>query len=623
MNKFFVLVIAAALAWEAKAEEILLQGVPFKTQSPPGDWQHNLNCGPTSTVMLGSYYLSHEPTVESVETVLDWLYTQQMISPQANAEYYDGNVTSISQLEKILIQYYGVGATVRQNKKDLDFIRRQLLKQNPVIVGVNINMSSLQFGHFMVVVGLTDTQVVVHDPGKTLGGYKRYSLSSFLSSWATSNYATLVVRSNGGVWYPDGTLIQPVGSNKVYVVLEESLLWIKNESVFNAMSFDWQKIIPVHQRILDCMSEMGVVDWLPYREVWKINEKYYLFEKTSATAPNCAVYEFSSSTAHNSWQLKQPVKTFSAWPFYAESCDIGPTLYLHNGTLVKATNNLSGYDSGAIFVATNNGELRPFADWDTFVLMGYDSLPLLILSASEILSATKFLGQPLTSSDAFFCISGAYSIQGAADPEEVDSDGDGFSIAQGDCDDEDASINPFAEELCDNLDNNCNEEEDEGLLFDCYLACGKGVHYCDDGVWNECELVESIPEVADGLDNDCDGQVDEDLSIFDDIPPEEDIEESPTEVTCRVRCPLFMVGFAWWGNDQSGTGITVEIETTSSVLCERGEAWIDFNCACDADWSCYAWEAALVECNVSFTYGAGIIDYKGEGEVWFPDIKCF
>jgi hypothetical protein len=46
-------------------------------------------------------------------------------------------------------------------------------------------------------------------------------------------------------------------------------------------------------------------------------------------------------------------------------------------------------------------------------------------------------------------------------PWTVDEDGDGFS-GEEDCDDNDAAVNPDAEELCDGLDNNCDGEADEG-----------------------------------------------------------------------------------------------------------------------------------------------------------------
>ena len=57
-------------------------------------------------------------------------------------------------------------------------------------------------------------------------------------------------------------------------------------------------------------------------------------------------------------------------------------------------------------------------------------------------------------------------------PVVVDEDGDGFS-GEDDCDDNDAAVNPDAEELCDELDNNCDGAVDEGALSTFY-ADGDG-----------------------------------------------------------------------------------------------------------------------------------------------------
>ena len=47
-----------------------------------------------------------------------------------------------------------------------------------------------------------------------------------------------------------------------------------------------------------------------------------------------------------------------------------------------------------------------------------------------------------------------------------DDDGDGFSDK--DCDDNNATVNPDADEVCDGIDNNCDGRVDEGLILEYY-----------------------------------------------------------------------------------------------------------------------------------------------------------
>ena len=96
-----------------------------------------------------------------------------------------------------------------------------------------------------------------------------------------------------------------------------------------------------------------------------------------------------------------------------------------------------------------------------------------------------------------------------------DVDGDEFtscgdSEKSPDCDDLDDAVYPGAEEVCDGVDNNCSGENDEGFDQD-----KDGIVSCSvDGEPADCndESVEQSPEnpeLCDGIDNDCDKKVDE------------------------------------------------------------------------------------------------------------------
>ena len=89
--------------------------------------------------------------------------------------------------------------------------------------------------------------------------------------------------------------------------------------------------------------------------------------------------------------------------------------------------------------------------------------------------------------------------------EGLDLDGDGLTTCAGDCDDGDGARFPGATEVCDRVDQDCDDEVDEGFDADGdgYTRCAEPLADCDD---SQASINPTAVERCDGIDNNCDGQ---------------------------------------------------------------------------------------------------------------------
>jgi len=505
MKKLINSVIIAVffLSGQALAEEIILD-VPFKSQVPPGDWNHTRNCGPTSALMLAGYYLSFSPDTDDLKALIDWLYDMKIIEKQpGEISKYNGNHTSLGDIQYLLSDYYDLGniKKVYASEKKQEYIKKQIRRGNPVIVTVRLNMKASGIGHFMVVIGFDDNGVIVHDPGHSAGNggqTKHYSYSKFLASWASWSYVAVHV-DRFTTWHPNGALIKTQFDPKVYQIIDNARHWIVNWEVFLSHGFDANKIIEVNEQEMECFPESWPIDWKPYREVFRPDNDvwYYLIEKLDPDSSDCMIYKFASGLAAQTWGYPpEDIESHSATVSQAKIhfCDQGNILHIRDGSLVRPEPALTswGYGEGAVFVIHDNGLASPFINQQVFGQMGYSLQQILTVDQNEFLLSVRGFGEMITVADLNKC---------SANPE-----GGGPECVNGDM------IEQYLGDI---------ETYEIG-------QCRPKIQTCENGIW-VLQQEEVLPEaeINDGFDNDCDGLTDEDFITepIDTAPEPENAEQ--------------------------------------------------------------------------------------------------
>lgn len=173
-------------------------------QNPPGSWDNNA-CGPVSLEMGAACIQGRSaPTASDTLALLRWM-NSNITQYNYNENTGSGSYTSLNQLITVASNYFQA-----PSRRVTGFTLAQLYDEfsagRPVVVGVKTQscgvgastvyndypsdaMWSCGSGHFMLAVGMTQTHIILNDPGRgaaSNGDHRAYTIASFASVWTHS-----------------------------------------------------------------------------------------------------------------------------------------------------------------------------------------------------------------------------------------------------------------------------------------------------------------------------------------------------------------------------------------------------------------------------------------------------
>ena len=210
------------------------------------------------------------------------------------------------------------------------------------------------------------------------------------------------------------------------------------------------------------------------------------------------------------------------------SCDmlVDTRLYIHDGSCTAYNQIASSDDNCALGNGSGNNYASEIAGLCVTGGVKY------LIEWDDRWSQSGFDFELLFETDTFYVDNDLDGFGDINSPVYGCTQPAGAVLDSTDCDDTNASVYPGAIEVCDGLDNDCNNEIDEGLAVITYYLDNDGDGYgdnsnsldtcqtvsgyvidntdCDD---NDANIFPGATEICDGLDNDCNGMTDDGLVV--------------------------------------------------------------------------------------------------------------
>ncbi|PIR89234.1 MAG: hypothetical protein COU07_02105 [Candidatus Harrisonbacteria bacterium CG10_big_fil_rev_8_21_14_0_10_40_38] len=169
--------------------------VPFIVQAPLADWSAPFNhaCEEASIIMIHQYFKNQSLAPDEAK---DAILAMTNFEVQKYGSHED---TASAQTVELIKDYYGYDAEVRYNIT-LDDIKRELIKDNPVIVPTNGKVLANPYFtppgpdyHMLVITGYTPDRFITNDPGTKRGenlSYTYENLEKSIQDWGLMDWDT-------------------------------------------------------------------------------------------------------------------------------------------------------------------------------------------------------------------------------------------------------------------------------------------------------------------------------------------------------------------------------------------------------------------------------------------------